>query len=71
MASKKKDKQVEASTEKPVEFISVRDARENLSETLDKSQATIYVITNHGKPVGVLQECEGKTIAEIVREFSE
>ena len=49
-----------------MKFISVREAKSTLSETIAESQEQRVVITKHGKPVCMLIGCEGYEIEDVL-----
>ena len=49
-----------------MKFITVRDAKAKLSNTIADSQEQRVVITKHGKPVCILIGCEGYDIEDVL-----
>jgi prevent-host-death family protein len=49
-----------------MKFITVRDAKATLSNTISESQEQRVVITKHGKPVCILIGCEGYEIEDVL-----
>jgi len=49
-----------------MKFITVREAKAPLSNTIADSQQQRVVITKHGKPVCILYGCEGYEIEDVL-----
>jgi prevent-host-death family protein len=49
-----------------MKFITVREAKATLSNTIAESQEQRVVITKHGKPVCILIGCEGYEIEDVL-----
>lgn len=51
-----------------MKFVSVREARANLSEFLELAQTEKVCVMNHGKPVAVMYGVHGKDIEDVLFE---
>lgn len=60
---------VKAGDKEKMEFIRIRQARQQLSNMLEAAQKTPHVILNHGKPAAVVLGVDGREIGELVTEF--